>query len=229
MGVANGNVPRIGTPQNDTSWAGWAISSFTNKLATANGEIQPKSNGTQIIPRAGRPHVPPTLDSSRPIFPAASASTTLHRQALSKPSPPVLTRTPTDQFFGDAQAEDDEVDDAWGEMEEDSFFDAPSEATPAIVPKPFEDGGEPDFGAWLSAQARPKAPLPKGLTKTLPLSNGRQAVARSTTTGSLGPGAGAKKLASTTVTSNRNHVSAKVIDTKPKEIVADDDWGDAWD
>ncbi|KAF2086151.1 ARM repeat-containing protein [Saccharata proteae CBS 121410] len=39
-------APRIGTPQNDTSWAGWAISSFTNKITAATGEIEPNPNAS---------------------------------------------------------------------------------------------------------------------------------------------------------------------------------------
>ena len=44
-GTAGGNStanagPRMGTVQNDQSWAGWAISSFTNKISLARGEMQ---------------------------------------------------------------------------------------------------------------------------------------------------------------------------------------------
>ena len=137
-------------------------------------------------------------------------------------------RTSTDQFFNDAQAEDDELDEAWGEMGEDSFFD--SQITPAITsPKPFDDGGEPDFAGWLSAQAQAKsrAPLPKGLSKLKPppVLNGQPALAKGTSTGSVGVGAGPKRVAAT----KPNVPKAKVIDTKPKDSAADDDWGDAWD
>ncbi|EAT87684.2 hypothetical protein SNOG_05293 [Parastagonospora nodorum SN15] len=45
-GVTAGGAaaPRMGTPANDTSWAGWAISSFTNKLASTSGDIGASSN-----------------------------------------------------------------------------------------------------------------------------------------------------------------------------------------
>ena len=67
-------------------------------------------------------------------------------------------------------------------MAEDHFFDAPSEHKPTPAPLIiFDDGGEPDFEGWLNAQAqaKSKAPLPKGLAKP-------SAPARTTTTGSVG-------------------------------------------
>ena len=231
-GPANG-VPRMGTPQNDTSWAGWAISSFTNKLATASGEMQSKPipQAPRIISTNGRPSsVPPVADTIRPAFTASSASN-LHKQALSRPSAPILTRTSTDQFFNDAQDEDDEVDDAWGDMAEDSFFDAPTE-TAKPAPTSFDDGGEPDFEGWLNAQAnaksKPRGPLPKGLAKPSPATgNGRPPAVKSKTTGSVGPGAGTKKLATPVI--KPKVVPSKVIDTKPKEEDVGDEWGDAWE
>ena len=167
---------------------------------------------------------PPPLNASRP---SASASD-LHRQAVGGAPAPKLTRTPTDQFFSTVQNEDDEIDEAWGEMEDEPFHDAPSDQnentapSPAPAPPPvsFDDGGEPDFEGWLSAQAKAKskAPLPKGLAKTT-----KPATTRTTTTGGVGTGAGVKKVAATTV------AKPTVIDTKPKDEAADDDWGDAWD
>ena len=229
----------MGTPQNDTSWAGWAISSFTNKIASTSGEMEAKPNGNTLgVPTNGRNSAisaTPAAESVRPASAVASAST-LHRQALktTTSAKPVLTRTTTEQFFGDAQAEDDEIDDAWGEMAEESFFDAPT--TPVLSPPAsttptlnYDDGGEPDFAGWLSAQTqvKSKAPLPKGLSKPSTLGSGRPGAPRTTTTGSVGPGAGTKKLASTV--SKPKAVPPKKIDIKPKETAADDDWGDAWD
>lgn len=237
--MANGATPRMGTPQNDTSWAGWAISSFTNKITSTSGEMEVKSNGSTLgapsNDRNSGTSPTPATETVRPASAAASAST-LHRQALKSTtsSKPILTRTTTEQFFGDAQAEDDEIDDAWGEMAEESFFDAPS--TPALSPptsttptQKYDDGGEPDFAGWLSAQAqaKSKAPLPKGLAKASALGSGRPGAPRTTTTGSVGSGAGTRKLASTI--SKPKIVPAKKIDIKPKETAADDDWGDAWD
>ena len=120
-------------------------------------------------------------------------------------------------------------------MGEDSFFDAPYEQKPATPPPTaaFDDGGEPDFEGWLQAQARAKskAPLPKGLAKPSSTqdSPGRPAKnkARSTTTGTLGSGAAARKPAITTVRAKAT--ASKSISIKPKEGASDDGWGDAWD
>lgn len=243
-----GAVLRSGVSQNDTSWSGWAISSFTNKLAAASGEMQSKPSAAQ--PRSpfsdGRPSPAPAVppDTTRPPPSGASASK-LHRQALvgTSSTVPVLTRTSTDQFFGDAQDEDDEIDDAWGDMGEEPFFDMPPEepdATPQSTIHAFDDGGEPDFEGWLKAQAqaKSKAPLPKGLAKSsaqntvstqITAHHPAKVTARSAMTGTLGSGAGAgtKKLASPTV--KPKLAATKAIVTKPEQGAADDDWGDAWD
>lgn len=117
-------------------------------------------------------------------------------------------------------------------MEEDSFFDAPADASKAKTigaANPFEDDGEPDFAGWLAAQAGKKAggkPLPKGLAK--PAANGRPAAPRSVSTGGV-TGAGAKKAASTAAPAPKaKPVAAKKIDTAPKETGEDDGWGDGW-
>ena len=218
---ANGAVPRMGTTQSDAAgWAGWAISSFTNKIATASGDIQPKVAKAQPLNNDRSSSVPPGGDSFRP----SATVPTIHRQAVTGTSTPLVVPTPPpEKYFASSLADEQEVDDAWGEMAEDDFFDAPSEPKPATAPPVnFDDGGEPDFEGWLNAQAQAKSKtaLPKGIAKP-------SAPTRTTTTGSVGSGAGAKKLASTTA--KPKPAPAKTISTKPKDTAADDDWGDAWD
>ncbi|MCJ1403456.1 hypothetical protein MMC11_006679 [Xylographa trunciseda] len=239
-GITSEGTPRMGTPQNDTSWAGWAISSFTNKIATASGDIEAKSSSSmpQTMSQTRSASVPPipSMEGSRPGV-VTTATMDLHRKVVTKPPAPTLMRTPTEQFFLEAQAEDDDIDDAWGEMGEDSFFDAP--ITPALAtPMPFDDGGEPDFAGWLSsqAQAKAKAPLPKGLSRpsTSGITNGRPSISKVGSTGSLGTGAGTRKLATTTVKPSIAKPKIldsepRTLDTKPKDNAADDDWGNAWD
>ena len=229
--VANDAVPRMGTPQNDTpGWAGWAISSFTNKLTTASGDMQSKAAKPQQAKCDRSSSVPPAAHSSRPQFSASTS--TLHRQAVTGTSTPTRVPTPTEQYFKDPIEIDEDIDEAWGELAGDTSFDAPIEAKPNPAhPISFDDGGEPDFEGWLKAQsqAKSKAPLPKGLAKpsanVSSVSNGRQAVTRTTTTGSIGEGVGLKALAGTVA--KPKSATTKSISTKPKE--ADDDWGDAWD
>lgn len=229
---------RIGN-SNDTSWAGWAISSFTNKAAAAEGEIQPTTNGKQAE-AAGNALRPSSVPLPARPSPSTSkiAAETFQPRTLS----PGSERPSSEQPSITAEAEADDVLEAWGTMDDDddTFFDATpnsgskdsnggfntapatSTTSPAI---PFDDGGEPDFAGWLAAQSKaktnPKKPLPKGLGKPSspaakdpprPKSN-----LRSSTTGSV-------------VTSkSKAPAPAKTIDTKPKDESLDDDGWDAWD
>lgn len=219
---ANGNAPRMGTTQNDSSgWAGWAISSFTNKLGTASGEMESKAARPHLLANDRSSSVPPVVESSR-APPLSAPTSTLHRQAVTGTTTPARAPTPTEQYFESPLIDDEEIDEAWGDMAEDNFVDASSNLKPAAAPPvSFDDGGEPDFEGWLKAQAqaKSKAALPKGLAKP--------SAPRSTTTGSVGLGARPKKLASTVA--KPQAVPVRHIDTKPKEPAADDDWGDAWD
>lgn len=223
--------PRISTPQPNeaASWTGWAISSFTNKVSSAVGQIEPTSNGSQD---PQRPASAPTHPEPRRTAGTASVSA-LHRQAVT--SPPVTSARTSissgaNDYFDDGQ-DDIDVDDAWGNMEEESFFDASSEApkpskpTPSAA-NPFEDAGEPDFAGWLAAQASKKPgakPLPKGLSKTPTPAPRPATIARASTAGSVA----AKKPA---MVSNMKPkpVVAKKIDTAPKDTGDDDGWGDGW-
>jgi SCY1-like protein 1 len=208
-------APRMSTPQPSegasASWAGWAISSFTNKLSAAAGEIQANGLATPV------PATSPGPAASQASGPASASA--LHRQAVTSPPPPMTrtssTGTGTAAMFQDA----DDGADAWGEIDDDGLFDAPEDqgskkkATGAAPTSslPYKDDEEPDFAGWLAAQSQKKAgnkPLPKGLGKSKPAA-GRTA---------------AKVPAST-----RPPVAKKKIDTKPKEEDVDDDaWGDGW-
>lgn len=224
-------VPRMGTPQNDTSWAGWAISSFTNKMATASGEMQAKPSTllTQSRPADGRASsAPPSAPTSRPSQ-STSAASTLHRKALVGSAAAGRSRTSTEHVLNNGQDEDDEIDDAWGDMGDEPFFDASTEMSTAAPTAAFDDGGEPDFEGWLKAQAQAKSKtqLPKGLSKPSTTSKVRPtaASARSTTA----PAAVAQAKQNSTVAPSRRTVAPKPINTQPKDAVGEDDWGDAWD
>lgn len=230
MPVENGNTSnapaaRIGN-QNDTSWAGWAISSFTNKVTAAKGEMQaPGANGTSVaqsLPASGRatPNVVATSERPKPQSRATTG------QAAQEPVVQLEEPEEIDDNF-----------DAWGTMDDegDNFFDAPAikkePAAATAKATPFDDGSEPDFAGWLAAQSKPKAakPLPKGLNK--PSTTGglsvRPAAGRSISTGATGPGAGAKKLASTTTKAPAKPAVSAPSLKAPDPI--EDDWGEAWD
>jgi SCY1-like protein 1 len=124
--------------------------------------------------------------------------------------------------------------------EEDTFFDAVASRKRTPSPGPalaFDDGGEPDFAGWLAAQSQAKAKkaLPKGLTKSTASSsaplNVRPGLAdRTTSTGSMGSGVGARKLAGTTAKPKMTAPVAIKAEVKMKQPeITEDDWGDAWD
>lgn len=216
---------RIGT-SNDKSWAGWAISSFTNKIAAADGEIEP----TAATNKPAETEAARSASVPRPAKSSPSAQLQLPKQTPLRPAAQPLGRSLSDRPVPVVQQpeiedESDDVFDAWGAMDDndqetDPFTAAvaspkPSSPDPVASQAPavsFDDGGEPDFAGWLAAknQSKAKKPLPKGLNK---------ASTNSAPTRSTAPAAKPRVVA-----------PAKKIDTKPKENVDEDDgWGDAWD
>jgi SCY1-like protein 1 len=221
---------RMGTPQPTGSqgWTGWAISSFTNKISTASGEMQTE-NGTAPV---AKPPQSPAPDVRRPVTHSASS---LHRQAVHSPPATSGTASPTpssvaEAFFGDGN--DDGVD-TWGDMgdmDEGAAWDDGADGQPTKAPAPASaparavsaapfDESEPDFAGWLAAQSQKKSgtkPLPKGLSKTA-------TTAKTTNT--------IKKPESKTPLKTAKPVVAKKIDMAPKAAEDDDDadgWGDGW-
>ncbi|KAJ5893888.1 hypothetical protein N7495_005579 [Penicillium taxi] len=209
---------RIGT-STDSSWAGWAISSFTNKIAAADGEIEPKISTKPAEVDTRSASVP------RPAKSSPSTQLDLPKQAL-RPAQP-LNRSHSDRPAPIVQeklqeAEGDDGFDAWGDMDDeendvDTFTAAvaspgPSSPNPTanvISATTFDDGGEPDFAGWLAAksQSKTKNALPKGLGKTVSSSS----------------------MPTRSTPKPRAVVPIKKIDIKPKDADEDEGWGDAWD
>ncbi|EAW07871.1 COPI-interacting protein CEX1 [Aspergillus clavatus NRRL 1] len=229
--VASPDAPkdaaRIGT-STDKSWAGWAISSFTNKLTTANGEIQTTASSVKPV----EADVSRSASVPRPAKASPSTQLDLPKKALRSEAQP-LERSFSDQpaSFSRTEDETEDVYDAWGAIDDedeesaskdDDLFGTPATSSPTVditptpksVPIPYDDGGEPDFAGWLAAQSKAKAkkPLPKGLTKPA-----------TTTTSSRTPSRTSTTKPRTVV------VPAKKIDIKPKDEDEEDGWGDAWD
>ena len=214
---------RISTPQPGvgSQMLGWAVSSFTNKLASATGEIQPNSNGAKPTPME-RPTSTPAMNGAfaRPppqtLSSAPKVATGLHTSTI---APAIL-----DEDFGDGWGDmDDDPADSWADDLEKSSH-APSHSTKTSSSTvAFDDGGEPDFEGWLNAQAAAKSqskkPLPKGLTKkpTTPATIAAKSAAATRMSNLMKPTA-------TSTTSSK----PRVVESKPAAEEEDDDWGDAW-
>jgi SCY1-like protein 1 len=223
--------PQPNAPGGAAGWAGWAVSSFTNKLGSATGQIQPNSTGTAPTPLERSASTP--ASNGMPSRPASGPPLA---------SPPVVTRSASTFSSGPPPAAEDEKDfgDGWGDMDDttgaggDDAFDSWGEpasttnqtvastkktSTPSIA---YDDGGEPDFEGWLNAQAKAKQqsknPLPKGLApkKTAPAPRSSSVAATAT-----------KK--STPVIVSRPAARKPAPAAKEKEQDEEDEgWGDAW-
>ncbi|KAI8934385.1 hypothetical protein NX059_009121 [Plenodomus lindquistii] len=229
-------TPRMGTPANDTSWAGWAISSFTNKLASTTGEMQAGSSANGSADQRSA-SVPPTATFSKPPVPLASKpGMTLHSTRSSTIVPTITSPDPVASF--DDEAEDFNND--WGgfgdddglgantteptdQNDDEDPWGAPSVSKPTAKTS-YDDKGEPDFAGWLAAQSTAKKtvknPLPKGLSKPLaPVAKSARPVVggRSSTTGS----ATTRKV----VVPPKKEVKKE---TKKSNEEEEEGWGDAW-
>lgn len=241
---ATNGAPRIGTTASDSTWAGWAISSFTNKLSTADGDIQqnaranvnggPPSVGGALTPASRPSSTAPSY--SRPS--TANHQPTLSRQitdtsriAQSFVKPELATN---DDGWGDANddawgAMDDEADESWDNNPEDpsttatagrSSIAAPTATTKSSLTSQT-GSSEPDFAGWLKAQQASKTkkgPLPKGLgSKT---ATNLTPAARKAANGTK---------ASTTANSASNSAPVKPTPTNQSATQdEEEEWADAW-
>jgi SCY1-like protein 1 len=221
----------MGTPANDSGWAGWAISSFTNKLAAASGQIQTNANGSaQERPSS----VPPPVPANKP---ATNTSTTRPGMTLAKSNiniPTLMSPDPAAAFNDDGE----DFSEDWGGFGDDDGFGGTSTSTkkqpadeeedpwgtPSITSPStanFDDKGEPDFAGWLAAQSQTKKPgakpLPKGLAKS------------GTTAATKRPIVGGRPASATrkVVVAPAKKEVKKEEEIKSKED-EEDGWGDAW-
>lgn len=235
-GTATPGVAKAATANGTSSWTGWAISSFTNKPATAKGEIQPVQGKPMEI-RTAASNATRSASASR-VATLSPSQEVQKQQSTTQTSEPRITRTQSERPVETFPAEDDGFD-AWGSMDgedkqdhdqeaADAFFDsrgspspAPSASAKATTSTPYDDGGEPDFAGWLAAQSKAKAkkPLPKGLGKTAASKGSTTRTAASKPIVSK-PGGNAKPR---TVAP-----PPKKVQAPPKEVPPADDegWGD---
>ncbi|RPA91267.1 ARM repeat-containing protein [Choiromyces venosus 120613-1] len=240
-------APRMGTVQTDeSSWAGWAISNFTKKLSTASGEIERAASpsGLGNEPRSASAPITAAAVHPRPglsIEARTASVSTLHRKALSPttPAPP--------NFLGDEDNEDNDPD-AWGDLDEETFFDAEDSSSSTAKPKPttttssrsFDEWGEPDI-AFMGNKS--KNPLPKGLTKK-PTTTSTTATAPRIGVGNAFSNGKGNIAAARKPLNKTTGMKPMVAGTKPapapvakkaeakKADAWDDDadgWGDGWD
>ncbi|KAJ4357647.1 Nuclear aminoacylation-dependent tRNA export pathway component [Didymosphaeria variabile] len=228
--ASGGNaVPRMGTPANDSTWTGWAISSFTNKLAAASGQMQAgaATNGSAdqrshsvpppAVPTASKPTLTP---SSRPGMTLTKSAASI--PTMASPDPVDAFNDETEDFDGDWGGFGD--DDAFGtsssaskkQEEEDDPWGAPNVNS---APANFDDKGEPDFAGWLAAQNQSK----KTVTKTLPKGLAKSGTA--TKKPVVARTAGAPNVKRVVVAQPKKEVKTPEPHKNEEE---DEGWGDAW-
>ncbi|KAL6706145.1 Nuclear aminoacylation-dependent tRNA export pathway component [Coniothyrium glycines] len=233
--VSSGSAtPRMETPGNDAAaWAGWAISSFTNKLAATSGQMQAGSAINAAADQRSASVPPSTTAASKPPVPLASKpGMTLHSSKSSATIPTIASPDPASAFNDEAE----DFNNDWGGFGDDDGFDVDKAAkiadkeddpwgTPTVsksttATPSYDDKGEPDFAGWLAAQATAKKPaktaLPKGLGKPVAKSTRPVIGVRASTTGSA-----TRKVA----------VAPKREDKKDvgkKNEEEEEGWGDAW-
>ncbi|KAF2759634.1 ARM repeat-containing protein [Pseudovirgaria hyperparasitica] len=255
--AATAGAPRIGTPQGDSSsWAGWAISSFTNKIAGASGEMHTGTNGSTAAPSSlsqpsSRPSSVPPKSPNVPHKPSGLSKASKANPFSSAKSGPL-----TSSVNADVEAED--FGDAWGDMDDDdsnaNAFNHPDSTskpssetddtahafedpwgTPTVTTgvrttktATYDDGGEPDFAGWLAAQAETKKPVSKPLPKGLAKASAS----------AIRPSVGLKSNSTGNVTAKKTHVSGvtKAVAPAPKknsqpaaEEEEEEAWGEAWE
>lgn len=212
---ASAPTTRMGTPQPGNQWMGWAISSFTNKLSAASGEIETtNTTAASAVPLERSTSSPAVANGTsapaRPFNATASTAPRASSGLRDAVSAPAVEEEDFGADWGAAEEDDDAVD-MWAEPSE-----KPAKPSKPVVS--YDDGGEPDFEGWLNAQAQGKTqskkPLPKGLAKKTPVA--------------------ASRAASAPVTKKTVPLPAKttkVVETKPAPTQDDDDddgWGDEW-
>ena len=215
---------RIGNQNDAAGWAGWAISSFTNKMSTAKGDMNNSLNVSAGVTALAQTRSLPASGRATPTIPAIQE----RPAAIRLESTTTSQRTSVDKF-SDSAVDNDTLD-AWGEFDDDgdNFFEASSNNKPntPATSDPFDDGGEPDFAGWLAAQNKPKQKnaLPKGLSKATNGGN-RPSVVRSASSTATNTTA---KKATVLPAKKQAAVPTKQVNLAPKDDGGEDDWG-AWD
>ncbi|EAQ85827.1 hypothetical protein CHGG_07080 [Chaetomium globosum CBS 148.51] len=243
--VSAAGGPRMSTPQPAesaaASWAGWAISSFTNKLSTAAGEIQSSSTPVNGSAAAAPPQRPATTSQT----PSTSSASNLHRQALKSPTPsaykdpfhddPALNNNNND----DNDFDNDDAADAWGDMDDMADEDNDNDGAAGYFAEANNKPTKTTTTTTTTTTTLPKRdPKPTSASASAtPFDDGSEpdfagwlAAQAQKKTGAKGL---PKGLAKTGGTAKKTTVAAKPkaaapakkIDMKPKQTDEDDGWG----
>ncbi|KAJ2895933.1 armadillo-type protein [Zalerion maritima] len=251
-------TPRMGTPQTSGSgavpgaWAGWAISSFTNKLSSAAGEMQTGHNGA---PTASPSPTPERKPSPLQLKSGTSSASVLHRQAVKSPGPTPLSRTASSgsaaaaAFLPPEPEPEASFDDAWGSMgdmdDDDAFGDAWGAEPSAGKSTPPSSSSPP--AAKKSPMAAKKATPSSAMAATPFLGSNddgepdfagwlaAQAEKKKGGVGAkplpkgLSKGGAKKGITGAAAKKPMAAPKKKTVDLKPKDDVGDDDgWGEGW-
>lgn len=252
--------PRMSTPQPSqaASWAGWAISSFTNQISATAGQMeeQQQAMGTAGSNGGASPSMPGSWSAGETDGTAKKTTTksasALHRQAVHSPqpsAPSLASPAPdsVDDYFKDPAG------DGWGDDNNGDDDDAAGDAWGD------EMGDMDDYGrvtvptttaSSSSAAASNKKKTTTSATAGLGVDDGSepdfagwlaaQSAAKKAGAGGsakvlpkgLGKpaaaGSAATKKTTTAAAVKPKPVVAKKIDMKPKDTGDDDGWGDGW-
>lgn len=257
--VGGAAAPRMSTPGSDSSWAGWAISSFTNKLTAADGQIQPRANGaalpssqTQMRAPSSTPISAPTSRPSSsmsvPTTKSAAAQVSRHapestKLAASFTAPEVADN---DDFWGDdfddsrAADESKEVDDAWAAINDDwddsnrtpTPAQQPSSASRSVSTKPAKTMYDDNGEPDFAGWLKAQQSAKKGPGKPLPKGLSKPSHAPSPSAGaSSRPGAAPRAATTGSAAVGAKGPSGKGERKKVEETAEEEEegWGDAWE
>ncbi|KAJ1326321.1 SCY1-like protein 1 [Microdochium nivale] len=250
--VTAGGAPRMSTPQPSqaAAWAGWAISSFTNQISAAAGQMDQSAAATTSA--ASSAPASPALTAQggggsaagagKPSMSSASASASaLHRQAVKSPQPSSMSlASPTlavDNYFTDPADDDDDQfgnggddQDAWGEMgdmDDDGGVSTPSNGNGSKITT--STAAKKSAATSSSAAAAIDDGSEPDFAGWLAAQSQKKTGGGKALPKGLGKSTSTLGTKKTTPASSKpKPVVAKKIDMKPKDTGDDDGWGDGW-
>lgn len=253
-GAGSGGTPRIGTPSaNEAGWAGWAISSFTNKLAStsgtissanANGGADATTRSSSVPPTTSSAHKPPVPLASKPGIPLHTTRSSATVPTIHSPDPAAAFNDADEDFDGDWGGFDDKDkassskaatggfggfggEDEGAEDEDDPWgTPAVSKPSTASFHSHDKDDGEPDFAGWLAAQNQSKSSKAKIGAKALPKGLVKATAKKSVVSGGAKAGTGVAAVRKVVQPPKKKEEVKKEKAKEGEDEV--EGWGDDW-